>query len=298
MCRPVVLGGLAAVLWLVAVGESGATTWGPKKMTCPVCQASNTLQVPMSYGSYIYGWPSKYQYVFWPYIDPAVLHCCRQCGLTCFLGDFEDVPKEKREAVRKALAGVSYTFEDGKYDTVRMSKRLAVAEKVYRVLGRSDEFWCRFYRVLGYCLGAEAVEEQGAEKQKSQAGAAEARKKALALAEKMLKEKDREPVRKELLLISGAMRHFLKDDAAALADFRAAQALTYKPGPHMLEPLKKAAESTDPQKAAEAKEELARAQAEMQERAAGIDKYLSELLKDYISLIQKKEGPQDGPTRE
>jgi hypothetical protein len=128
-----------------------------------------------------------------------------------------------------------------------------------------------FYRVAGYHL-----EEGSAEK------AAEARKKALELAEKMLKEKDNKPVRKELLLISGAMRHLLKDDRGALTDFDAAKALKYQVREKDLAALKKAAEDPDPKKAEEAKKKLA----ELEEGVRDKDRYLTELLDDYVKKLR------------
>ena len=86
------------------------------------------------------------------------------------------------------------------------------------MLGRDEEFWGHFYRVLGYHFEAE----------KKQAEADAARRKALGIAEKMLADGRREDARKELLLVSGAMRHFLRDDPGALKDFREALKLKYR----------------------------------------------------------------------
>ena len=47
-------------------GSAFATTWFPKDFTCPIDGEKNTFQVIGSYGTYIYWWPEKYQWLFWP----------------------------------------------------------------------------------------------------------------------------------------------------------------------------------------------------------------------------------------
>jgi hypothetical protein len=80
------------------------------------------------------------------------------------------------------------------------------------VLQKHNDFWLQFYRVKGYHYAAE----------KDQAKADEARKKALDRATRMLNEKDQATPKKELWLISGAMKHFLGDDKGALDDLNTA----------------------------------------------------------------------------
>lgn len=219
---------LAAVLLLASTPRAFATTWAPKEFACPVCKTKNTFLVVNSYGSYIYYWDSKYQYIFWPRIDEAVVYTCKRCHLSTFMWDFEETPKAKHAEILKKLEGFkldhapaskepeSYPGVD--YLRIPMTQRLLAAEAVYKILGRDDDFWCEFYRTLGYHY----------EEAKNQAKADEARRAALDIAVKMLGDKERADQRKELLLITGAMRHFLRDDAGALKDFREAQALDYR----------------------------------------------------------------------
>ena len=100
-------------------------------------------------------------------------------------------------------------------------------------------------RTLGYHFEAE----------KKQAEADAARRKALAVAEKMLADKAHAEARKELLYITGAMRYFLRDEAGALRDFREALTLKYRNSK-----LEKA-------------------------RVEGYDAYLSELLNEYLKKL-------------
>ena len=137
------------------------TTWFPKEFECPICKTKNIFMVWGSYGSYIYQWPSKYQLVFWPYTEAAAWYSCRKCRLTVFMGDFEKIPPEKIPDLRKALETTTLppqpersakdSLEKPPYLDVPMPARLAVAETVYRTLGKTDdEFWNHFYLIVVY----------------------------------------------------------------------------------------------------------------------------------------------------
>ena len=238
-------------------------TWFPEVVECPVCKTKNVFLVVGSYGSYIYQYPSKYQMIFWPYTDGAAWYSCKQCRLTAFMGDFANIPQDKIQAVREALKDVKLppqkerpmelNYENATYRELPISARLVAAEKVYRALGLTkDEFWDHFYRVLGYHFDAD----------EKKAEADDARRKSLAIIERALADKSREGQRKELLYVSGAMKHFLRDDAGALADFEAAKKLTYSD------------QSAKP------------------EDSKGFDGYLSKLIDEYMEMMRKGEGPR------
>jgi uncharacterized protein (DUF2225 family) len=193
-----------------------ATTWADEEFTCPLCTTKNTFRVVMSYGTYIYSWPSKYQLIYWPVTDRNSVYCCKKCYLSTFMWDYKDLAKDKIPAIKKQLEGVSLKTPSTDYAKIPMSERLGIAEKVYGALNMDEAFWCRFYRILGYHYANE----------KNIVKADESRKKALNIAQKMLNDKAGETPAKELWLISGAMKHFLKDDDGAMADLN--QALTTK----------------------------------------------------------------------
>ena len=106
---------------------------------------------------------------------------------------------------------------------------------------------------MGYHLSAE----------KKQSEADEARRKALAVIERQLLDKANDGRRKELLILVGAMSHFLRDDAKAKTNLEQAAKLKY----------------------AEAK--LG------EEQNNNYDNYLSELIKEYLEALQKGKGPRD-----
>jgi hypothetical protein len=250
---------LAAALAYGATARAAAvTTWFPQEFECPVCKTKNTFLVVGSYGSYIYQWPSKFELVFWPLTDSPTVYACKQCHVATFMWDFEGLPKEKHEELRKRLAAFKFEYgparggydKEAEYLRIPSTERLLAAEQTYQVLGRDDEFWCRFYRTLGHHYEGE----------KKQAQADEARRKALLLAERMLADKAREGSRKELLFITGAMRHFLRDAAGALKDFREAEQLKYS------------------------SKELG------PEKSKNFDEYLSDLLRQYFELLGAQGG--------
>lgn len=250
---------LLAGCFLALAGPAAATTWVPSTVTCPVCGAENEFAEVASFGSYIYMWPSRFQYIFWPRIDSQFLYTCTSCGYSAYMWDFAELPADKQEAVAAAIEGALPSGPRDSYTDIPMPERLALAERSYRLLDRDDFFWCEYYRIRGYHL-----EEAGRAEE-----AAAARRRALELAEALAGQAQHAGVRKELLLVSGAMRHFLGDEAGALADFDAALALTFE------DPAAEPAQN------------------------ANVDEFLTSLLKDYlVELGEVPEGVEPGAVPE
>lgn len=226
-----------------------ATSWAPVKKECPICGTKGIYYDISSYGSYIYDYPTKYEYIFWPYTDGKSLYTCKKCWFTSFIEDFKEVPQDKHKDIRKFLDSLALWETSGDYNVIPMSYRLIVAEHIYQIIGKDDEFWCHFYRVMGYHCADEGKTEQ----------AALARTKALKVAERMLFNMENIGLNKELYIITGAMKYLLNDKLGALRDFKQAQKLTYE-------------------KAGLDKESL-----------ENMNLYLSYLINGYIAKIEKKE---------
>jgi hypothetical protein len=239
----------AATFGAMAAAVASATTWAPTDVECPLCGTTNEFQGVMSFGTYIFSWPSKFELIFWPTTENEFIYSCRECHYTSFMYDFDDPPEDKLDALREAAADVDFGGDFAKYTDIPVMNRLAAAEKSYRELERDDEFWCRFYRIVGYHAAAQGLEEE----------AAAARGEALALAEAMLQVEARAGERKETLLITGAMRYLRGDEPGARADLEAALPLTYD------------------NPAVEA------------ERNEGYNGYLNSLLEEYIAKIDSGE---------
>ncbi|MBX7170356.1 MAG: hypothetical protein K1X72_05315 [Pyrinomonadaceae bacterium] len=207
-------------------------TWFPQEFECPIDKEKNTFMVWGSYGSYIYSYPSKYQWLFFPWTSANSYYICKKCHLATFLGDFDRLPKEKLPAIKKVLEDikVSKTFKD--YNELSVSERMEVMEKVYAVLEKDESWWENFYRLKGYHNGKEG----------NKAKATEARKKSLELIQKDFADEKSETPKKLALYISGAMKHFLDDDKGALEDLQKALETKYQEKDAKPEDLKNAEE--------------------------------------------------------
>lgn len=194
-----------------------STTWAPAEKKCPICGTKSQYYEIMSYGSYVYDYPSRFEYIFWPYTDGKVLYSCRKCWFTCFMWDFEDIPENKYKVIRRFVDSLDLYETNGDYNVIPMSYRLLLAERIYEMLDKDKEFWCHFYRVKGHHLTRE----------EKTAHAAEARTRALEIAEQMLQDEKKKGTQKELYIISGAMRYHLNNMQGAAQDFKKAKGLTF-----------------------------------------------------------------------
>ncbi|MEZ5427758.1 MAG: hypothetical protein R2747_15925 [Pyrinomonadaceae bacterium] len=209
--------GVAGLLIGIFSINSLAITWFPKEFTCPIDNEKNTFLVVGSYGSYIYSYPSKYQWLFFPQTDSPTYYMCKKCHLTTYMWDFDKLPEDKIPVLRKLLADVkvSKSFKD--YQEIPVTERLQVMEKVYAVLEKDEEWWETFYRVEGYHYGQVGQTEK----------AAEMRRKSLEMIQKELKNEKSKAPKKILYYISAAMKHFLSDDKGAIEDLETALKTKY-----------------------------------------------------------------------
>lgn len=242
---------LSLLLTLVGIlyANAFAITWFPKEFTCPIDNTKNTFLVIGSYGSYIYSYPSKYQWLFFPQTDSPTFYICKKCHLTTYMWDFDKLPKDKLVEIRKVLANVKISKNFKEYTELPITERLEIMEKVYAVLGKNESWWESFYRVKGYHYGKEGKIAQ----------ATEARKKSLSLIQKDLIDGKSETPKKLLLYISGAMNHFLGNDKIALEDLQKAMETKYQN------------KSEEPEEVKDAEEGL------------------NERIKDYIERINSKD---------
>lgn len=203
---------LLSVFLLIGVlfSNSFAITFFPQEFTCPIDGQKNTFQVVGSYGSYIYSYPSKYQWLFFPQTSSTTFYTCKKCHYTAYSWDFDKLPKEKIAAVKKVLAGVKFSKPFDDYLKAPLEERLEIMEKVYGVLDKDDEWWESFYRTKGYFYHVMGSTEK----------AAEARRKSLDLIQKELKKEKTEAPKKLLYYISASMKHFLNDDKGAIEDLQ------------------------------------------------------------------------------
>ena len=233
-------------LFTLTVGVN-ATTWFPVEHTCPICNHKSEYQEIGSYGGYIYSWPSKYQYVYWPLTDFPSVYCCPKCHFSTYMWDFDSVPENRIVPLKEYLTTVQVDKEYGDYLDIPMTTRLEIAENVYKILERDKEFWCQFYRVIGYHY----------DKENNATKAKESRMTALNIANEMLSDSLYKGQEKEIYLIIAAMYNFVGKKDSALIYLDKASLLTYKNKKWKKENVK------------------------------GLDEYLTELIKQYKEFIRK-----------
>jgi len=192
---------------------------------CPICGAVNTFQSVTGTPADVYGGAGKLQYVFWPAMDKRVIYSCKRCRYTVYMGDWNAIPHEKSELIHAALKKLTTDTNVSDYTTIPMSARFDMAEKIYIAWGKDAAFMCAFYRACAWHLDGE---QKAAE-------AAAARMKALDIAAKMLSTELKAGARKELLFISGSLKHFM-GHAGALEDLKAAKAIAYEDEKDLLAP--------------------------------------------------------------
>lgn len=209
----------AGVLGLVVglFGNTFAITWFPQEFTCPIDNEKNTFQVWGSYGSYVFSYPSKYQWLFFPWTESEAYYTCKKCHFSAFLGEFDKVPKDKIPEIKKILAGVKVSKPFKNYMELPVSERMDIMEKVYAVWNKDEEWWENFQRLKGYHNGKDG----------NAAKALEARKKSLEMIQKELKNPNSKAPKKLLYYISAAMKHFTGDDKGALEDLQKALETKY-----------------------------------------------------------------------
>lgn len=93
-----------SLFFLFFVFSLHATTWGEAEVDDPF-SAGNQCKVsqPMSYGSYIYQWDSKYDQVFWPYTDPNAIWYCESSGYVAFMQEFKKLSDKDKLNIQKYL---------------------------------------------------------------------------------------------------------------------------------------------------------------------------------------------------
>jgi hypothetical protein len=134
------------VLAIASTATTHATTWGePEPVPDPLRQdAKCYVSQPMSHGSYIYQWPSKYDQVFWPLTDPQGIWFCKDSGFTAFIDDFELTANE-----RAALAAeLATSYEPIEKPSLR--DKLALLQKCYAARNLNAQMKIRVARVLAY----------------------------------------------------------------------------------------------------------------------------------------------------
>lgn len=123
-----------------------ATTWDTSATSPDPYAEGRACQTPqpVSYGSYIYAWPSRYDGVYWPYIDANWVWRCPS-GYMSFGGDFEPRSDEERARVAAFLASNQNSA----------TAPLDRLEAIYQAREMPAAFWSHFYRLRAHLASDE-----------------------------------------------------------------------------------------------------------------------------------------------
>lgn len=135
---------VAVFVIVLSVQNVSATTWGESEVPDPILTSKKcNVHSPMSYGGYIYQWPSKYDQIFWPYTDQNGIWFCEHSGFISFMSDFDKISKSEKKSIAKYL---KQSFK-GKKD---IKSKLELLEKIYQLRNKDEEFKNRLTRTLAY----------------------------------------------------------------------------------------------------------------------------------------------------
>lgn len=139
---------IAAITTLLTVSElTFATTWGkPERISDPLLKgAFCEVSKPMSSGSYIFQWPSKYDQVFWPLIDEHAIWMCSESGFAAFIEDFDLNEEEKSNLIQHLKA--AYKPKSGR---ISLEDKLEQLQLSYALRNKDTEFNIQLLRVLAF----------------------------------------------------------------------------------------------------------------------------------------------------
>ncbi|KAA3639523.1 MAG: hypothetical protein DWP95_10210, partial [Proteobacteria bacterium] len=122
---------MAITLLIPAIAVS--TTWREAEVDDPINIGEKcSVSKPGSYGSYIYQWPSKYDQVFWPFIDANNIWFCKYSGYVSFMSDFADLDKSEKESISAYL-------KNHKLEEPSVPELLEALEQIYELRNLTPE---------------------------------------------------------------------------------------------------------------------------------------------------------------
>ena len=81
---------VSIVFFFCAANDAWATTWSRILVDDPLLPGRKCrVHAIASWGTYIYEWPSKYDFVFWPVTDEKAIWYCEESGFAAFVDDFD-----------------------------------------------------------------------------------------------------------------------------------------------------------------------------------------------------------------
>jgi len=118
---------VAAALSVGICVSAAATQLVPTEIDDPFADAQCDASEVMSYGSYIYSWPSKYDGVYWPFTDELWIWLCESSGYLSFGSDFDSLSDVDRERISEFLTSAPPV------DFSSLDQRLDRLAEIYKI---------------------------------------------------------------------------------------------------------------------------------------------------------------------
>jgi len=133
---------LMAFVVMLSLTNVSATTSGSKRITDPIDGSKCRVSVVVSYGSYIYRAPSKYDQVFFPQTSRTGIWHCPKSGFTSLINDAKITEKEKVEItlyLEKNYKGLDFKTRP---------KTLDLLKDIYEIRNTTSIFDNKLLRIL------------------------------------------------------------------------------------------------------------------------------------------------------
>ncbi len=118
-----------------------STTWNDTEVPDPLIKgASCQVHKPMSYGGYIYRYPSKYDFVFWPLTNGRSIWYCQASGFMAFMSDFDTVTETEIPVILDYIKANPLTSDD-------IISKLMYMKGIYQRRDLNDEYRNKLNRV-------------------------------------------------------------------------------------------------------------------------------------------------------
>lgn len=145
MINPSRLGVLVALLLAcVSCQPASATLMAIRQESCPLCGAQVVLKDMVSFGTYIFDEPSKYDLIFPPESYKSFFVACGTCGYTQTAEDFLSPTPDQIQKLRQSKLITEWKPASGE---IPFADRLERTILVNRELERPKEFWACFVRI-------------------------------------------------------------------------------------------------------------------------------------------------------
>ena len=139
----IITAAIISIFSVITINAS-ATTWADTEVDDPILDGEKCqVGEPMSSGSYIYQWESKFDQVFWPVTTPRGIWYCETSGFIALIGDFKRLTAEEKIIISKYL-------KNNQPDLNNYKDRLRHLEAIYSLRTSEGYFNNRLLRILAY----------------------------------------------------------------------------------------------------------------------------------------------------